>query len=269
MPTLRAILFDLDDTLLVDEAVSYEVLEAVAEQAKKKFGIDPRLFVSDLASIAKELWVRGECYSFCHAIGISAFECLWGNFLGDAQELMKLRRWSQQYREEVFQKTLQAQKKIFPEARAAAQGFAQEFSKLRRQRQRLFPEAREVLEKLASRFKLGLITNGAPDLQREKIAATKCEHFFSAMVISGELGIGKPNPLIFEEGLHQLNMKREEAIMVGNSLERDIAGARATGIHSVWIRLPGEKNVETVVPDKTIADLRELLDIFSSSLSFL
>ena len=69
----RAILFDLDDTLLVDEAFSYEALEEVARQAKEKFHIDPNLFVSDAVAIAQALWQVEKCYPFCRSIGIRAF----------------------------------------------------------------------------------------------------------------------------------------------------------------------------------------------------
>ena len=260
-PTLRAILFDLDDTLLVDEAASYEVLEQVAQQAEEKFKIDPNLLVRDAVRIAQELWRAGECYPFCRSIGISAFECLWGNFLGDSKDLTALRAWSQRYREEVFEKALLTQRGDFSEMEVAARSLAQEFSSLRRQQQRLFPKTREVLEQLSSQFKLGLLTNGAPDLQREKIVASGCEDLFSTIVISGEHGIGKPEPAIFERLLQELGVSSSEAIMVGNSLERDIAGARAAGVVSVWMRLPGEEDSPMILPDFTISHLGELLEI--------
>jgi putative hydrolase of the HAD superfamily len=280
--SLRAIIFDLDDTLLVDEALSLELLEELAQQVNSLFQIDPKLFVSDVRVIAQALWKSGECYPFCLSIGISAFEALWGEFLGESEELIKLRRWSQLYREEVFYRALHAQGGEIAEAKNIASSLAQNFSLLRRQRQRLFPETREMLEKLSQHYRLGLLTNGAPDLQREKIAATGCEHFFSAVVISGEYGIGKPNPAIFEHLLLQLEVKPEEAIMVGNSLERDIAGARAAGIASVWIELPeateGEvsavnqkKEAPLIVPDVTIHSLSQLLETirnFDSSLTW-
>lgn len=260
-PNIRAILFDLDDTLLVDEAVSQEALEQVARQAEEKFHIDPALLVRDAAVIAQELWRAGECYPFCRSIGISAFECLWGNFLGDSKDLTKLREWSQRYREEVFEKALQAQQGSFSEVKVVVRSLAQEFSFLRRQQQRLFPKTREVLEQLSSQFKLGLLTNGASDLQREKIAASGCEDLFSAIVISGEHGIGKPEPAIFERLLQELGITSSEAMMVGNSLERDIAGARAAGMVSVWMRLPGEEGSPMIVPDFTISHLGQLLEI--------
>ena len=270
VPKLRAILFDLDDTLLVDEAVSYEALEEVARQAKEKFHIDPNLFVSDAVAIAQALWQVEKCYPFCRSIGISAFEGLWGNFLGDSKELTRLRKCSQRYREQVFLIALHAQRSRISNSKIVARSLAQQFSLIRRQQQRLFPKTREVLEQLSSQFKLGLLTNGAPDLQREKIAASGCEDLFSAIVISGEHGIGKPEPAIFEHLLKELGVASSEAMMVGNSLERDIAGARATGVVSVWMRLPGEDDSPMIVPDFIISHLRQLLKIilnFHSSLT--
>jgi FMN phosphatase YigB (HAD superfamily) len=49
--------------------------------------------------------------------------------------------------------------------------------------------------------------------------------------------------------------------MVGNSLERDIAGARNAGIRSVWIRVPGSEEQAEVVPDHTITALSEIPSI--------
>ena len=258
---LRAILFDLDDTLLVDEAVSYEALEEVARQAKEKFHIDPNLFVSNAVAIAQALWQVEKCYPFCRSIGISAFEGLWGNFLGDSKELTRLRKCSQRYREQVFLIALHAQRSRISNSKIVARSLAQQFSLIRRQQQRLFPKTREVLEQLSSQFKLGLLTNGAPDLQREKIAASGCEDLFSAIIISGEYGVGKPEPAIFAHLLQKLGVTSSEAMMVGNSLERDMAGARAAGMVSVWMRLPGEEDSSLIVSDFTISHLGQLLEV--------
>ena len=105
---------------------------------------------------------------------------------------------------------------------------------------------------------MALLTNGAPDLQREKIAATGLDQFFKAIAVSGEHGIGKPKPEIFHRLLGELGVTPDEASMVGNSLERDIAGARNAGIRSVWIRVPGSEEHADVVPDHTISSLDEI-----------
>ena len=256
---LRALLFDLDDTLAVDEEVSHETFAHVAAVAASRFRVDPALFARDAMQIARDLWSEGECRPYCRSIGISAFECLWGGFTGESPDLTALRNWSQSYRREVFAKALSAQLDTFPVA--ASEVLAAEFSTTRRARQRLLPGARELIAQLSSQFHLALLTNGAPDLQREKIAATGLESFFKAIAVSGEYGIGKPKPEVFHHLLGELGVAPDEAIMVGNSLERDISGARNAGIRSIWIRVPGAEEQDDVVPDHTIKALNEIPSI--------
>jgi putative hydrolase of the HAD superfamily len=253
---LRALLFDLDDTLAVDEAVSHEAFAHVAAVASSRFGVDAAPFAADAMAIARELWAAGECRPFCRSIGISAFECLWGGFTGNSPELTALRNWATAYRVEVFAKALAAQGGNYPPE--AASVLSSEFEATRRGRQRLLAGARELLTQLAPDYSLALLTNGAPDLQREKIAASGLEPFFKAIAVSGEHGIGKPKPEIFHRLLGELGVSPSEAIMVGNSLERDIAGARNAGIPSIWIRVPGSEELADVTPDHTITELSEI-----------
>jgi len=254
---IRALLFDLDDTLAVDEAVSHETFAHTAAVASARFGVDPARFAKDAMLISRELWAEGECRPFCRSIGISAFECLWGGFTGESAELTALRNWSQIYRKEVFAKALarQSEGEVSDDA---AEFLAAEFAATRRARQRLLPGARELMTQLAGSHRLALLTNGAPDLQREKIAASGLESFFQAIAVSGEHGIGKPKPEIFHRLLEELGVTPEESIMVGNSLERDIAGARNAGIRSIWIRVPGSEEQADVSPDHTITSLAEI-----------
>ena len=254
--SIRALLFDLDDTLAVDEAVSHETFAHVAAVASARFEAEPTRFATDSMEIARSLWAKGECRPFCRSIGISAFECLWGGFAGDSPELTALRDWATAYRVEVFAKSLVAQGRNASED--AAVMLSLEFATTRRARQRLLPGARELMAGLATSYKLALLTNGAPDLQREKIAASGLESFFQAIAVSGEHGIGKPKPEIFHRLLAELGVSADEAVMVGNSLERDIAGARNAGIRSIWIRVPGSEEQAEVTPDHTITNLAEI-----------
>jgi putative hydrolase of the HAD superfamily len=253
---IKALLFDLDDTLVVDEAVSHETFAHVAAEAASRFGVEPSRFAADAMASARELWGAGECRPFCRSIGISAFECLWGGFTGDSPELTALRNWATAYRVEVFAKALALQGAAAP---ADAAGFlAAEFAATRRSRQRLMPGAKELLSELSANHSIALLTNGAPDLQREKIAASGLEPFFQAIAVSGEHGIGKPKPEIFHKLLSDLGVSPEEAVMVGNSLERDILGARNAGIPSIWIRVPGSEEQAEVAPDHTITALAQI-----------
>jgi len=258
---IRALIFDLDDTLAVDEAVSHETFAHTAAVASSRFGVEPGAFAKDAMTMARDLWSEGACRPYCRSIGISAFECLWGGFTGDSPEFTSLREWSQSYRREVFARALSAQKEEYPAD--AAEMLATEFSSTRRARQRLLQGARELMVTLAQDYTLALLTNGAPDLQREKIAASGLEPFFKAIAVSGEHGIGKPKPEIFHRLLRELEVSPEEAVMVGNSLERDIAGARNAGIRSIWVRVPGSEEHADVTPDHTITSLAEIPEILN------
>jgi putative hydrolase of the HAD superfamily len=258
---IKALLFDLDDTLAVDEAVSHETFAHVAAEASSRFGAEPAAFAKDAMATARELWAAGECRPYCRSIGISAFECLWGGFTGESPELTALRAWATAYRVEVFSRALALQgRDVPPDAAAFLSG---EFASTRRARQRLLPGARELMSELSS-YSLALLTNGAPDLQREKIAASGLEPFFKAIAVSGEHRIGKPNAEIFHRLLGELGVSPSEAVMVGNSLERDIAGARNAGIRSIWIRVPGSEELADVTPDHTITALSEIPAILES-----
>ena len=259
---IKALLFDLDDTLMVDEAVSHETFAHVAAEASSRFGADPAQFASDAMATARALWAEGECRPFCRSIGISAFECLWGGFTGESTELTALRNWATAYRVEVFARVLALQGKEVPPD--AASFLSAEFAATRRARQRLMLGAMELMIDLSASHRLALLTNGAPDLQREKIAASGLESFFHAIAVSGEYGIGKPKPEIFHRLLGELGVTPAEAVMVGNSLERDIAGARNAGIRSIWIRVPGSVEQAEVTPDHTVTTLAEIPPILAT-----
>lgn len=255
---IKAILFDLDDTLVVDEAVSRETFAVVADLARQRHGANPEKFARDAASAARKLWKAGPVQPYCKAIGISAFECLWGGFTGDSRDLTALREWAHDYRVRVFDAALREQLLDHPDG---GDELARAFALERRKLQRLMPDAREVLTLIAPDHKLALLTNGAPDLQREKIAASGLGSFFQAIAVSGEHGIGKPRAEIFHRLLSELGCAPSEAVMVGNSLERDIAGARNAGVLPVWLKVAGSEEHAETEPHATIEGLVELPEL--------
>jgi putative hydrolase of the HAD superfamily len=256
---IKALLFDLDDTLIVDEAVSAAALDATAQHAMKTLGVSVDTFRRDARAHAKRLHAESPVYPYCRRIGISAFECLWGKFLGDTPELTALREWAQQFRVQVFDATLRSQELDGSEATE----LAETFSTQRRKLQRLMPDAREVLTRLSKKYLTGLLTNGAPDLQREKLLNSGLEPLLRAVAVSGEHDIGKPEPQIFHILLAELGVAPSETVMIGNSLERDIAGARNAGIANVWIKVSGSEEHAAVEPDHTITALAQLPDLIA------
>ncbi len=100
------------------------------------------------------------------------------------------------------------------------------------------PDAKtlQTLARLAaSGLRLGLISNGGPTQRRKLARARLPAERFAAIVISSEVGVAKPDPAIFGLTLERLGLAHDEALMVGDSPEHDIAGAHAAELASCWI----------------------------------
>jgi YjjG family noncanonical pyrimidine nucleotidase len=122
------------------------------------------------------------------------------------------------------------------------------------------PHAQEVLEELSRRATLGLITNGLTAVQRGRIRRAGIGGYFSAILISEELGLAKPDPRFFRQAAETVGLAESELLCVGDNPAADIAGARTAGIDGCWYNpgggaWPGPGDP----PERTIADLRELL----------
>jgi len=122
------------------------------------------------------------------------------------------------------------------------------------------PDAETVVRDLALDHRLALVTNGAPDVQREKLSHTAFAPSFEVTIISAELGVGKPDAQIFETALAALDLKPQHAVMIGDSLARDVAGAQAAGMRAIWIDRGTRENVPAPapVPDARVAGLTEV-----------
>ncbi len=129
---------------------------------------------------------------------------------------------------------------------------------------RLFDDAVAFLEAVESRFPLALITNGAADTQRNKLRVLAIEHRFGAIVISGEIGRKKPDAHVFELALARLGASAADAWHVGDSLESDIAGARAAGLTGIWINRHGHiREATDPEPHHEVTSLNELLPLLA------
>jgi putative hydrolase of the HAD superfamily len=98
------------------------------------------------------------------------------------------------------------------------------------------PGVDPVLIELKKSLKLGVISNGLRIKQWEKLVGLRIHHFFLAVITSEECGCEKPSPEIFRAALEALNVKPDEAVMVGDKYDVDIVGAKALGMHTIWLR---------------------------------
>jgi len=89
------------------------------------------------------------------------------------------------------------------------------------------PGAKEAVETLCERYRAGVVTNGAPEMQSEKLRSLGIEGRFETVVHAGHDTPAKPDPEPFEVAMEALGMSAERAVKVGNSLSTDVAGAHA------------------------------------------
>ena len=253
---IRAILFDLDNTLLLEDEATEQALEETSAVAARRAGADARI-VRAAAEKAADAQLRASpSFPYADAIGISWGEALWGEFSGDQAGLQALRAFVPTYRHDVWSQALAA---AHIEDDALAGELAAAYPALRRAMRPIDPDAEATLDDLARTYQLGLLTNGAADLQREKLAATTLASRFAAIVVSSDVGVGKPDPAIFHAALDALGVLADDAVMVGDSLERDIAGARRAGLRSVWLDRGGDvAGSRSAVPDARIQTLGQL-----------
>ena len=253
--TIEVIIFDLDDTLIADEASADASIRCACELAHDKYSINPDELHQTVRKIARELWYASPARDYCVSVGTSSWEGLCVRLRENKPELETLRNWLPKYRQQVW---LQSLVKHGIDDPSLAERLANMFQQKRRSHYIIYPDTKPVLKQLGETYRLALLTNGLVDLQREKIEASGLNDYFKVITISGEIGIGKPDPAIFELVLKRLGIEADNAIMVGNSLKSDVAGAQGVGIMAVWVNRTGAKGDDTITPDAEIKSLSEL-----------
>lgn len=252
---IRSILFDLDDTLVVEGAAADAAFLATCERADEKHGIDPEALHQSVRYHARELWRASTTITYCRAIGISSWEGLWARFFGSDPNLKRLRAWAPTYRRKAWFSAL-------ADHGVSDLSFAEELSATflleRRARHTLFSDVEDSLTHFREIYQLALVTNGAPDLQREKVQGANLAQYFNTILISGEVGVGKPDCRIFGLALNALAASPSETAMVGDSLTRDILGAQRAGLKGIWLNRSGSEAADQVTPDVQITSLSQL-----------
>lgn len=110
----------------------------------------------------------------------------------------------------------------------------------------LFPGARELLDSVHGKVAMAMVTNGIGAVQRGRLDRLGIEKYFEVVSISGELGMSKPAPSIFDHTLGALGVSdRSAVVMVGDSLASDIAGGVNAGVDTIWFNRNGSQHTST------------------------
>lgn len=92
----------------------------------------------------------------------------------------------------------------------------------------------DLVAAIRRRARVGVISNNLIEETRDKLAFCRLDPLVDALVVSGDEGISKPDPRIFHIALERLDVGAGEAVMFGDSWTADIVGAARAGIRRVW-----------------------------------
>jgi HAD superfamily hydrolase (TIGR01549 family) len=200
--TVRAVLFDLDDTLFDHRASARAALAAVH-----------RLFAQ--------------------SIEFAEFERHHAHYLEEMHlEVLAGRATLDDARRERFRRVFAALGlRLDPaDVHRAAAAYRDGYAGTRE----AMDGAIDLLATLRPRAAIGIVTNNLLDEQRSKLLACGLTPYVDELIASEDLGVSKPDPEIFRVALRRLRVDAAEAVMVGDSWHNDIAGAAAAGIRAIW-----------------------------------
>ena len=231
MPPLQAVLFDLDDTLHDDTRAYQEAAERVAREVALESGIAPERLTAAYIAGADKFW-----------------QGLTTDVFGTPLVGLRTQMWAA------------ALKSVGLHDPSLAIRCADAYHRHRRDVLVLFPGAALLLARLRERgIKLGMITNGFADTHREKIALLALEASFDEILIADEVGMLKPDPRIFRLAANRLGVRPEACAMVGDRFERDVTGAQAAGMFTVWMNVRGETMpAGAKAPDATVTGVGDV-----------
>ena len=129
-----------------------------------------------------------------------------------------------------------------------------------------FADAANTLETLKKRdYNLGIIANQITGTKQRFESWNLLKHF-DIFATSAELGVAKPDKLIFQKALELAKCEPTHSVMIGDRLDNDIRPAKNLGMKTVWIRkglsMYQNKDLGKNVADWIIDNLSDLLDIF-------
>ncbi|WP_147678228.1 YjjG family noncanonical pyrimidine nucleotidase [Algibacter pacificus] len=123
----------------------------------------------------------------------------------------------------------------------------------------LFDNTFEILDYLKTQYSLHIITNGFDEVQHKKMQKSNILHYFDTVTNSEMVGVKKPNPKIFNHALEQANTKAERSIMIGDSFEADILGAKNIGMDVIFFDVNNTELNENIKKVDNLMSLKHYL----------
>jgi HAD superfamily hydrolase (TIGR01549 family) len=201
---IRAVLFDLDDTLFDHQGSARDALAAVQQS-----------------------------HDTLRATPFETLERAHAGFLEELHSDVMLGRVPlEDARIERFRRLLlAADADANPELASA---LASAYRETYQARRRAVAGAAAVMAEVSQRARIGIVSNNLRDEQQEKLQVCGLDRFVDALVVSEEAQVSKPDPAIFRIALDRLGVEPARAVMIGDSWAADVEGARAAGVRAIW-----------------------------------
>jgi HAD superfamily hydrolase (TIGR02253 family) len=226
----EAVLFDLDDTLHDDTDAYRRAAADVAREVALECAVPAERVLAAYISEAERFW-----------------STLSQDHLGAQLAGVRERMWSV-----ALAATGIVDAQLSSRCAAA-------YIRYRKQYLKLWPGVADLLATLRSEgCKLGLITNGFAETHHEKIELLGLSESFDAIFIADEVGMVKPDPRLFAHACERLGVAPERAVMIGDRYHRDVTGAHAAGLRTIWLDIHGERIPSGgPLPDATVASIAQ------------
>lgn len=124
------------------------------------------------------------------------------------------------------------------------------------------PGAKEALDAILGKYRLFLASNGTASVQHSRLTSAGLYPYFEQVFVSQDLGANKPSKEFFDACAARIpGYRRENALMVGDSLSSDILGGKNAGMKTCWVNPAGAAPRKDIVPDWQIAHLSQLPEL--------
>ena len=228
------VILDLDDTIINFTGMAEELWRVICDESAPGMGLDGATLHAALMTERVAFWADPALNQFGR------------HNLGEASRMVVGRAFAA----------------LGAGTTEQAAALARQYSERRHDLIHLHEESIATIETLRERgHRLAMITNGGAESQRAKIVRFDLAKHFDYILVEGEFGHGKPDERVYRHVLMELGVEARDTMMVGDDLERDVAGPQKVGMRGVWVDRAGAGLPPgcTITPDRIIGSLSDLL----------